>query len=165
MCSIKVRYKKGVKKFLFLFKESSYLRLTRNVQHLKRSSTINLKGGFNMASATSFRYWLPRVAAIIYIVFISIFALDAFSKDFSLFENIIAFVIHLIPSFILLALTIIAWKWQKLGGLLLIVASIIFTFFFKSYREFWGFVIITIPILLLGLLFIILRPSQKNKTG
>jgi len=114
-----------------------------------------------MESTTALRYWLPRIVAIIYTVFISIFALDAFSKDYSLLENIIAFTIHLIPSFVLLVLTVIAWKWQTLGGILFILVSIIFTFFFKSYRHFWGFTLITIPILLLGFLFIMLKPTQR----
>jgi hypothetical protein len=49
-------------------------------------------------------YWLPRILCILAILFISVFALDAFDPELSIWQQIVGFLIHLIPSFILIAL-------------------------------------------------------------
>jgi len=48
-----------------------------------------------------FFYWLPRILAMLFIGFLSLFALDVFIPGQPLFSMIGAFLIHLIPSFIL----------------------------------------------------------------
>jgi hypothetical protein len=48
-----------------------------------------------------FIYWLPRVSAILFILFISVFALDVFTEP----NWALALFMHLIPSFILIILT------------------------------------------------------------
>ena len=46
--------------------------------------------------------WIPRVLAIMFILFISVFALDAFSGKVPFIKEFVGFLIHLIPSFILI---------------------------------------------------------------
>ena len=69
-------------------------------------------------------YWLPRIICILAILFISAFAGDAFETGHSFWQQIAAFLIHLIPSFVLLALLIIAWRWEYIGGIIFIVIGI-----------------------------------------
>ncbi len=66
------------------------------------------------------RYRLPRILAILFTAFVSLFALDVFGEGYSFWETIGAFLIHLIPSLLLVVATIIAWKWEFIGGLLFI---------------------------------------------
>ena len=56
-----------------------------------------------------FIFWLPRIICIIAILFISVFALDAFQPELTVWQQIQAFAMHLIPSFVLLLILIIAW--------------------------------------------------------
>ena len=61
-------------------------------------------------------HWIPRVICILAILFISMFAADAFAPELTIWQQLGAFLMHLIPSFILLALLIVAWKWELIGG-------------------------------------------------
>ncbi|MFA5062400.1 MAG: hypothetical protein WC526_04615 [Patescibacteria group bacterium] len=92
-----------------------------------------------------FLYWLPRILSILLIIFISLFALDVFEEP----QWFLPLLIHLIPSFILIILTIIAWKHEKFGGFAFIVAGLLMLVFtnFKS-------LIISIPIVIIGALFL-----------
>jgi flagellar biosynthesis protein FliQ len=107
--------------------------------------------------------WIPRILGMLFIVFISLFALDAFSEGSSIGEQTLGFIIHLIPSLILVALLIISWRCEKLGGWLYIILGIIFTAFFETYDELVTFLVISGPIFLTGILFLIsgMRNSKK----
>lgn len=61
-------------------------------------------------------FWAPRVLAIAYIVFISLFALDVFGEKRSVAEMLLALGIHLLPSAILVAVLILAWRWEWIGA-------------------------------------------------
>lgn len=108
-------------------------------------------------------YWLPRGLCIAAILFISMFALDAFSPGLTIWQQIGAFLIHLIPSFILIALLAVAWKWEFFGGILFLIIGIVFTpiIFQHNYRmnhSVWMslniILLITLPFILVGILFL-----------
>lgn len=90
-------------------------------------------------------YWLPRLLSILFIAFISMFALDVFGEP----QWFLALLIHLIPSFILIILTVIAWKNERLGGFIFIVIG--FLLLISSRFE---SLIISIPVIILGVLFL-----------
>ena len=90
--------------------------------------------------------WLPRLLVIAYILFLSIFAFDAFSADSTVLENILGLIMHLVPSFILMLVLFVAWKNEKLGAVLFAILVVIFTIFVNSYRELVTFAIISLPL-------------------
>lgn len=63
-----------------------------------------------MKKSTKVLYWSPRVLAILAILFVSLFALDAFHPGKPLTQQLADFLIHLIPSFVLLTVLLLAWK-------------------------------------------------------
>jgi len=89
-------------------------------------------------------FWLPRILAILFIAFVSLFALDVFEQK----QWFLALIMHLIPSYILIIFTIIAWKKEKIGGILFIIGGLAILIFFKS-------LVITIPTFVIGVLFLI----------
>jgi len=91
---------------------------------------------------------LPKIFAIAFILFISIFALDEIG------HSVIGFTIHLIPTFVLIALTFLAMKKPKIGGIAFVITGIIFVFFFHTYKSAGGFILISGPLFLIGALFI-----------
>ena len=108
-------------------------------------------------------YWLPRILCIIAILFISLFALDAFQPNLTIWQQIGAFLMHLIPSFILLALLLIAWKWEYIGGIIFTIIGLGFSpFIFKHNYDMnhsvWMslsiITMITFPFVIVGILFI-----------
>jgi hypothetical protein len=61
-------------------------------------------------------FWSPRVLSIVFIAFLSLFALDVFDEHLGLWKTLLALTIHLIPSFVLVALLILAWRWEWIGA-------------------------------------------------
>jgi hypothetical protein len=125
-----------------------------------------------MKTKTAILHWFPRIICILAILFVSIFAFDVFSPDLTIWQQLLALAMHLIPSFILLAALIIAWKWEFVGGIIFIIAGIYFTIdvFMLNYHRtggnFWislGIVgALTIPFIIVGILFIASYKSKKK---
>ncbi len=120
---------------------------------------------------TKILFWLPRFLCIIAILFISLFALDAFEPDLTFWQQIGAFLIHFIPSFILLALLLIAWKWEYIGGIIFTILGLGFSpFIFKHNYDMnhsiWmsmGIIaMITLPFVVVGILFIMSYFQNKR---
>jgi len=124
-----------------------------------------------MTSTIKVLHWLPRILGILAILFISMFALDAFEEGLSFWQQVLGFLMHLIPSFVLLAILLIAWKWEKIGGIIFLIIGIVMSpfVFMMNYRNnesIWmslGIIaIITLPFVVVGILFIVSH-FKKNK--
>ncbi|MCJ7467949.1 MAG: hypothetical protein MUO53_14805 [Maribacter sp.] len=76
-----------------------------------------------MKTGKTVLYWLPRILGILAILFISLFAMDSFGPRLTFWQQLGGFLMHLIPSFLLLALLLVAWKWEYLGGVLFIIVG------------------------------------------
>lgn len=116
-------------------------------------------------------YWTPRILCILTIAFISLFALDSFGTDKTIWQQIVAFLMHMIPSFVLLALLLIAWKWELTGGIIFIVIALALSpvVFIHNYKmnDSIGMSIgiismITMPFALVGILFIINHYKKRK---
>ena len=116
-------------------------------------------------------HWLPRIICILAILFVSLFAADAFAPGLTIWQQIGAFFMHLIPSFILLAFLIVAWKWEYAGGIIFLIIGIglsPFVFMTNYYRNhsIWmslGIILsITFPFVVVGILFIVSHFLKKK---
>lgn len=99
-------------------------------------------------------HWTPRVAGILFVLFLSLFALDVFEMNLSFWETIVGLFMHLIPSILLGIALALAWRWEWVGAVIFAGWSI---FYFTSARGFpWSVyaIIAGIP-LLIGLLFLL----------
>jgi hypothetical protein len=101
----------------------------------------------------TFLYWLPRGVAILFICFLSIFALDVFSTGQSIGYILTALFMHLIPNYILIAILLIAWRDEYVGCILFFFSAVCFTLFFKTYRFFPNFMLISFPLFIIAALF------------
>jgi len=100
-------------------------------------------------------FWTPRIASILFVLFISLFAFDVFEEGVGFWETLLALFMHLIPS-IFLALAIwIAWKREWFGAVLFIGWAIWYVIFFRD-RDFpWiTYAIIAGIPTVIGLLFL-----------
>ena len=61
-------------------------------------------------------HWTPRILALLFAVFLSLFALDVFGEGYGFWKTILALVMHLIPTGIVLAVLAVSWRWQWLGA-------------------------------------------------
>lgn len=113
---------------------------------------------------SKFLYWTPRILSISAILFMSMFALDAFAPGLTLWQQLGAFFMHMIPSFGLAVLLTYAWKHERWGGILFLLIGLIFTpiIFNWNYRmnnSVWISLsiigLITLPFVVVGILFVV----------
>ena len=126
-----------------------------------------------MTTSLKIVHWLPRIICILAVLFISMFALDAFEPGLSLGQQLLNFLKHLIPSFILLGILLLAWKWEKIGGILFTIIGLAFSvlvFNINYYRNHFSLgqtllivLAIAIPFVLVGVLFILSNRMKKRE--
>lgn len=116
-------------------------------------------------------HWVPRILCILAILFISLFAADSFAPGLTIWQQLGAFLIHLIPSFILLALLMVAWKWELIGGIIFIVIALALSpfVFMLNYNNNHSvgmslgiIAVITLPFAIVGILFIVSYYMKKK---
>jgi hypothetical protein len=97
-------------------------------------------------------HYAPRVIAILGILFLSSFALDVFGEGYSAADLVVALFMHLIPSFVLIAVLIFAWRNERIGGALFIAVAIVPWLVFTD-NDLIANLIISSPFFVVGLLF------------
>ena len=99
-------------------------------------------------------YRVPRIMAIIVILFMMLFSLDLFGgKPFP--RQDLGFLILNIPTLILIIALVIAWKNEIIGGMIYIFLFIAFSFYWGSSSRNTGFEVLVYPLLFIGILFIL----------
>jgi prolipoprotein diacylglyceryltransferase len=101
------------------------------------------------------------------------FSLDAFAPGLTLWQQLGGFLIHNIPSFVLLVVLIVAWKWEKVGGIILTILGLtlcIFVFILNYKRNHFSVatslldtLMVAIPFVLAGILFILSHYRKKKE--
>jgi len=62
-------------------------------------------------------FWTPRAICIAFAIFLSMFALDVFGEGYGFWKTLLALFIHLVPVYMVLAVLVIAWRWEWVGAL------------------------------------------------
>lgn len=99
--------------------------------------------------------WMPRILAISFVLFLGIFALDAFSPAYSFWQNVAALLIHLVPNFLLLLLIVASWRREWIGGIVFPLLGILYIIFSHGNLPVSTLAIIAGPTFLLGLLYLL----------
>ena len=98
------------------------------------------------------RLWSPRILGILASIFIGMFALDAFGTAGPMREAFPDFLVHLIPAATVLALVIVSWRWEWIGGLAFAGLAISYSLIVGREHADWALVI-SGPLLILGGLY------------
>ena len=116
-------------------------------------------------------HWTPRILCVLAILFISMFALDAFNPQLTIWQQIRDFVMHLIPSFILILFLVAAWKWERIGGLIFLVIGVGFSpiIYYHNFSmnqsvmaSLQVLLFITAPFIFVGALFLLSYYMKKK---
>lgn len=62
-------------------------------------------------------FWAPRILSMLLIAFLSLFALDVFGDRLGFWQTLMALVMHLMPSFVLIAILLLAWRREWIGAI------------------------------------------------
>jgi len=95
--------------------------------------------------------WTPRVLGLALVLFLSLFALDAFSTGFSV-RALAGFAIHLLPAAVVLGVVLLSWRWPWLGGILCFALAVTYAVWARGY--FSWMVVISGPLIVEGALFL-----------
>jgi hypothetical protein len=113
------------------------------------------------AAARRALFWAPRGLGILFAIFISLFALDAFGGERSAIEILTALAIHLVPTALVVVALVIAWRWEGIGALLFLGLALLYL------ATMWGrlpmassYVLIAGPLTLIGVLFLLGRTAR-----
>jgi len=75
---------------------------------------------------SKFLYWTPRIASILFLCFLALFSLDVFSPGLSAWDIALGLFMHNIPVFVLLIVLLIAWRYEWVGGVVFILAGLLY---------------------------------------
>jgi len=99
------------------------------------------------------------------------FALDSFAPELTFWQQIGGFLMHLIPSFVLLSILIISWKRELIGGIIFMIIGIGLSPFIFNHNYNMNhsvtmslgiLLMITFPFVVVGILFIINHFIKKR---
>lgn len=116
-----------------------------------------------------FVYWAPRILSILFILFLALMSLDVFEGNNSFWETVLELLLHNIPTFILLVVLLISWKYEIVGGIAFIMAglahlvsSVVRVDADPWYVSFLTSLIIDVPAFFIGILFLVGWFKNKN---
>jgi hypothetical protein len=104
--------------------------------------------------------WIPRIICILFAAFISLFALDSFGPGISFWKALPGFLIHMIPTFLIVIVLIFSWKWEWVGGMFFLLLAIAYLIW--SSKSGNGSHLIDIPLFIISMLFFTSWFMRKN---
>ncbi len=108
---------------------------------------------------------LSRILGIGIILFIGMFALDVFSGEGFSFQELLGFLVHLIPSYILIIVLLVAWNYELLGLLLYLGLGISYYLLTGGKEHFSAYLFISGSLTIIGLLFLLDWIYQRREAG
>ena len=100
-------------------------------------------------------YWTPRILCIVFALFISMFALDVFSEGYTGLEIVLALFMHLVPTYIIVALLLVAWKWEWIGAIAFCGLGVYYVLMTRGRMPLITYLLIPGPSFVISLLFLL----------
>ncbi len=97
--------------------------------------------------------WIARILMIGFILFLTMFSLDVFEIEATLLEQLGGFVMHSIPSLVLVAVLLVSWRNPLLGGILTLASAAALTLRFRI-QGITELATLVLPLVVVGILFI-----------
>lgn len=113
---------------------------------------------------TKLWYRAPRFLSLLFVGFLSLFSLDVFSF-YSGWAAVVPLLMHLIPSFVLLAGVIFAWKYDVIGGVVFVGFAVVYVLLVGFDRPWSWYAAISGPSFLIGFLFFLNWYAKKRNSS
>ncbi|MFH1134386.1 MAG: hypothetical protein V1735_07925 [Nanoarchaeota archaeon] len=122
---------------------------------------------------SGFVYWTPRILSILFVLFLMLFSLDVFGNGYTFWQTVLGLIMHNIPAFILLAVLIISWKREIVGGIVFTLAGLLYCLLtviraqstLPLYMVILWALPIAFPALLIGILFLVGWKKKRAGAG
>ena len=100
-------------------------------------------------------FWTARLLTIGFALFVGVFALDVFGVGYTVWQTIVALIVHLLPTILMLLLLALAWRRAWLGGIAYPALGILYLVMSNRPVSSLGVYILSGPLFILGALFLI----------
>lgn len=100
-------------------------------------------------------FWTPRVVCILFAAFLSLFALDVFSKETGFWEEVLALLIHLVPVYMVVVVLVIAWKREWIGAILFPALALLYVVLSGGRQHWSAYAAISGSLVVIGVLFLL----------
>ncbi len=97
--------------------------------------------------------WTPRVLAILYAAFLSIFAADVFEETSGFWTTLYALTMHLVPTFVIVAALLAAWRREWVGVAAFPALGALYVFWAWGRFPVSVYLVIAGPLVVLGALY------------
>ena len=81
----------------------------------------------------AFIYWAPRILSLLFVAFLMLFSLDVFDEGLDFWGTLLGLFMHNLPALILLALALVAWKHELVGGITFLATGLLLIVVFQNY--------------------------------
>lgn len=95
-------------------------------------------------------WWIPRISSILFALFLALFSLDVFGQGTGVWKTALAFLIHNIPTIVILLVLIFSWKRSWLGAICFTLIGIAFYFLMPGKST---SLLLILPIIVIAILF------------
>lgn len=95
-------------------------------------------------------WWIPRIFGIIFALFMMVFSFDVFGQGEPVWRTALSFIIHNIPTIVLLVVMIFSWKRSWLGAIFFFVIGIVFFILMPNKAK---SLFIVLPLIITAVLF------------
>jgi hypothetical protein len=102
-----------------------------------------------------FLFWSPRVLTIPFALFVSLFALDVFDEGYGFWGTVVALFMHLIPTWIVLVILCLSWRWEWIGAVLIVALGLLYAYWAVGRGHPEWTVPMSGPLFLVGGLFLL----------
>jgi len=107
-------------------------------------------------------YFTPRILSVLFILFLSLFALDV-SSEYKGWSVVLPLLMHLLPQIILLICLIISWKYDLFGAIVFLFFAVFYIYQVGLERHWSWYVLISMPSLIISLLFLMSWKMKKKE--
>ena len=114
-----------------------------------------------MARSSPWLAWAPRVLAIAFALFLSLFAGDASNEAESDSVRSMSFFMHLLPALFCVVVVVLAWKREWIGALFFLLLAVFYTWWAWAHPS-WIFAI-ALPMLALAVLYLLAWRERRAK--
>lgn len=107
-------------------------------------------------------FLLPRILSILFVFFLSSFALDIFSS-YQGVALLLPLLMHLLPTFILLGVIIVSWRFELVGAITFLGFAIFYVFSVGLERHWSWYTAISLSSALIGMLYFVSWLEKRKK--
>ncbi len=114
------------------------------------------------ADTNRFLLWAPRILAIVFSLFLSIFAADVFESHAGFWSLALALFMHLLPVLLMLLVLIVSWRYEWVGAIVYSLLGVVYIIWAWGRFPLSVYFFIAGPLFIIAILFFLSWRRRKS---